>query len=397
MFEYRHQPLGTLFILYTIAWTLARIPYWILTSFSPSRRGRPTWSITRVLTIRILRTFIGVCFATSLPNSYEPEKGEKTKEKTGFVWVDPIPKEKGSVVVGEIGEMARVNGVEPVRVSGYWYGRRGVGGEVGQQAGAEEKVMIHFHGGGYVMSSGAPSDTTTPPICNGFLEHFSTINRVFALEYRIASAKPFGPANPFPAPVLDALAGYVYLIHTVGFRPENIIVSGDSAGGHITVALTRHLIHNKIEGIPPPSNILLLSPSLEWLFTHTGPQSSVERNKDVDYCALFYQGYVAQAIVGNLPENWIRTNPWIGPASLDIEDSTGWYTGFPRTCISAGDAEMQLDSIGTFRARLIRDIGEEKVTYIETVGGTHDFVGLNFHEPERTEALEMIASWIEGC
>ncbi|KAJ4480023.1 alpha/beta-hydrolase [Lentinula aciculospora] len=295
-------------------------------------RGRPTWSITRVLTIRILRTFIGVCFATSLLNSYEPEK-------------DPIPKEEGSVVVREIREIAPVNGVEPVRVSGRWWGSGSAGGSRGER-------------GGYVMSSGAPSDTTTPPICNGCLEHFSTINWVFALEYRIASAKPFGPANPFPAPVLDALAGYVYLIHTVGFRPENIIISGDSAGGHITVALTQHLIHNKIEGIPPPSNILLLSPSLEWLFTHTGPQSSVERNKD---------------------------------------DSTGWYTGFPRTCISAGDAEMQLNSIGTFRARLIRDIGEEKVTYIETVGGTHDFVGLTFHEPERTEALEMIASWIEGC
>ena len=43
------------------------------------------------------------------------------KVEAGCVWVEPLAED---VVGGEVGEMARVNGVRGERRWGYWYGER---------------------------------------------------------------------------------------------------------------------------------------------------------------------------------------------------------------------------------------------------------------------------------
>ncbi|KAJ9091609.1 hypothetical protein QFC21_007149 [Naganishia friedmannii] len=45
----------------------------------------------------------------------------------------------------------------------------------------------------------------------------------------------------FPACLLDALAGYLFLTRDLGFEPSNIILMGDSAGGNLALALARYL------------------------------------------------------------------------------------------------------------------------------------------------------------
>ena len=78
-------------------------------------------------------------------------------------------------------------------------------------------------------------------ILRGVLEQTQGImQRTFAVEHRLASAAPFTPANPFPAAIIDVLAGYRHLIETIGFKPENIVVSGGSSGGHIAVNVVRY-------------------------------------------------------------------------------------------------------------------------------------------------------------
>lgn len=46
-----------------------------------------------------------------------------------------------------------------------------------------------------------------------------------AVDYRLA------PECPFPGPLLDAVAAYMYLTQDLGVPASNIIVGGDSAGG----------------------------------------------------------------------------------------------------------------------------------------------------------------------
>lgn len=74
---------------------------------------------------------------------------------------------------------------------------------------------------------------------------------MIALDYRLA------PETQFPGPLHDAVCGYLRLVEDLHIPPENIIVSGDSAGGGLTLALLMYLRDNDY---PLPSGSILMSP-----------------------------------------------------------------------------------------------------------------------------------------
>ncbi|KAJ3880392.1 hypothetical protein F5051DRAFT_323970, partial [Lentinula edodes] len=62
---------------------------------------------------------------------------------------------------------------------------------------------------------------------------------VLTVEYRLCAAKPFLPVNPFPAHLLDTVAGYRYLLEDL---PQNSGVSGiSSRPSHLAVAFPLYL------------------------------------------------------------------------------------------------------------------------------------------------------------
>lgn len=68
------------------------------------------------------------------------------------------------------------------------------------------------------------------------------LKRILNVEYRLTRTTPLvQPANAFPAALIDGLTVVHYLVYDLGFHPRNIILSGDSAGGNITLGLTRYL------------------------------------------------------------------------------------------------------------------------------------------------------------
>ena len=58
---------------------------------------------------------------------------------------------------------------------------------------------------------------------------------IFSVDYNLA------PYAPFPVPIVQALAGYMYLINKYGYRPSQIFVGGDSFGAWITMQLEQYL------------------------------------------------------------------------------------------------------------------------------------------------------------
>ena len=139
---------------------------------------------------------------------------------------------------------------------------------------------------------------------------------------------------------------------------------------------------------------MLISPSMDWAQTHTGPESSMERNSRSDYVhAVVESGYTRRALTGSLPEDTAAKSAWISPGSLEAEWHPGMFSGFPRTVIVAGGAEYTLDGMRTVRDRLIEDNEKGRITYIEQPEALHDVLILEFHEPERTEALTELAGW----
>lgn len=61
-----------------------------------------------------------------------------------------------------------------------------------------------------------------------------------------------------PGALIDALSIYYHLVDNLGFKPSNISLSGDSAGGHLVNTLVRYLVE---DGKEVPGKIILISVS----------------------------------------------------------------------------------------------------------------------------------------
>ncbi|KAF8888379.1 alpha/beta-hydrolase [Gymnopilus junonius] len=393
-FVFRTQPLKALYLFFTVFSLLfIQLPFYTIRYAVPSMRPRRSWTLGRSLIIVALQSFINAMYNTTLMTPSDPQKSAAEGEKVGFVSIPAVPSD---LVTGEVLDTAKINNVKAVTTGGFWYCPKGQDIKVGQKAEKDEKVIYHFHGGGFTGGTGNPSNANTKAVADGFLQHIPSNPRLFALEYRVSSAPPFGYSNPFPAALLDALAGYRYLVQDLGFEPQNIIVSGDSAGGLLAFWLARYLSIGNLPNLPIPGAMLLLSPTVDWANTQMGPSSSMKRNSSSDFVyPILASGHTLRALLGNLPEADAAQNSWVAPGSVELKYTPGLFGGLPKTYILAGGAEQTLDAMVILRERLEKDLGKSNVVYLEQPDATHDFLALSFHEPERTEALGDIARWVK--
>jgi acetyl esterase/lipase len=116
---------------------------------------------------------------------------------------------------------------------------------VSARAACSPTTVIHFHGGGYCVGSAR--------VLRSWAAHLSarTGCRVVLPEYRLAPEHPHPAALEDARAVLKALSGEV--------APASVVLSGDSAGGGLALALVLSL---REEGLEPPAGCILLS---SWL------------------------------------------------------------------------------------------------------------------------------------
>ena len=108
----------------------------------------------------------------------------------------------------------------------------------------KDKVVLFFHGGGYVLSSVKTHDEMVSFISDNLGAKF------FSLDYSLA------PENKYPSALNEALSAYEWLIFS-GYESEQISLCGDSAGAHLAASLTHYLIANNH---PKPHSQLLIYP-----------------------------------------------------------------------------------------------------------------------------------------
>lgn len=113
-----------------------------------------------------------------------------------------------------------------------------------------EKIIFYIHGGGYIRGH---------PLWTSFPHRLAreTGRRVYSAQYR----KTLDDETAFPAPLLDALAAWRYVTTVLGFEPSSIIVSGDSAGAHLSLALCQQL---DALALPLPGGLALASPWVDF-------------------------------------------------------------------------------------------------------------------------------------
>ncbi|THV02338.1 alpha/beta-hydrolase [Dendrothele bispora CBS 962.96] len=392
----RHQPIKAFYLIFELLATcFVRIPIWTLTAIPRSWRPRRSWSIKRTLLINLARHLFTTVGKTG-PFRKIPNHHAITPSVEGQgVWIEPVP----NLITGELQIWADVAKVSAVRIPGYWLSKKGEKIEAGAPPMPAEKVIYALHGGAYCRLSAHPSDPTTA-IARDLLKGIDTVHRVFSVEYRLSSGKPWPEENPFPAALIDALAGYNYLVNVVGFSPSDVIIEGDSAGGNLALALTRYLVEYRNSSVKlptPPSALILLSPWTDLgVSHHDHPKASFFANQKSDYLGFRKTpgyGYTVEAFVGPHGAGAAELNRYISPGSKNPAMKVS-FEGFPHTFINAGGAEMLYDSIVTLRDRMVKDMGKDKVEFYDAPDAVHDYICLTSHEPERTQTLQAIAKWV---
>ncbi|KAF9028446.1 alpha/beta-hydrolase [Hymenopellis radicata] len=132
-----------------------------------------------------------------------------------------------------------------------------------------DRVMFYIHGGGYFWGS---INTHRYQIIR-YARKFK--GRAFAVNYRKA------PQYPWPCPIQDILAAYLYLIQPPpsarhkAIPASKIVFAGDSAGGGLSLTLLTLL---RDMGLPMPAGAVLISPWVD--LTHSLP--SVMNNTPTD-------------------------------------------------------------------------------------------------------------------
>ncbi len=127
----------------------------------------------------------------------------------------------------------------------------------GCQAG---KAILYLHGGGYVMGS-----INTHRSMVGEISRASQAAALL-LDYRLA------PEDPFPAAVEDGVAAYRWLLDQ-GFKPQNLSISGDSAGGGLVMAV---LVSARDQGLPMPASAVPISPWADMTCTNDSYKTRAE-------------------------------------------------------------------------------------------------------------------------
>lgn len=204
-----------------------------------------------------------------------------------------------------------------------------------------DKVLFYCHGGAYK----AGCNNTHMAFCRHLqleLEKRDISVGVVILAYKLL------PENPFPVPLREARDGLEFLL-AAGARPENIILSGDSAGGNLTLSLLSHILHHhpsvELPGLPRNSQfrgLCLISP---WVSMKSDSQC------DLGAMEVRYQYDVISAKIGRpVCEMLVKDIPDSEIAFLDpLEGPESWFAGLDglveRILITCGELECIFQGI----------------------------------------------------
>ncbi|MGC2445439.1 alpha/beta hydrolase [Candidatus Binatus sp.] len=178
---------------------------------------------------------------------------------------------------------------------------------------AADRVILYLHGGGYVVGSINTHRAMVSRIAR------ASNARALAIDYRLA------PEHPFPAAVEDTIAAYKWLL-AQGYKPGKIVISGDSAGGGLTLAALRAIRDAKL---PMPACAVPISPWTDLEGTGESVRTRAARDVMVTQDNLAHSA--KQYYGAHDPKD-----PLVSPVHAN-------FRGLPPMLIQVGDAEILLD------------------------------------------------------
>ncbi|MDX6738603.1 alpha/beta hydrolase [Actinocorallia sp. A-T 12471] len=226
------------------------------------------------------------------------------------------------------------------------------------------KVVLYLHGGGYFFGS--------PIMYRGLSWRLSAATRrpVLVLDYRLA------PENT-PADALeDAVTAYDFLL-AMGYAAQDVVVGGDSAGGHLALSLLHAL---KRRGSELPSAVVAISPWADLLCA----SDSHTANADGDH------------VIPAVKLKWLGEQFCKAAAEGDplFDPVHGDYKGFPPLMLISSSTEILRDDARNVAARAAA-AGVE-VVHREWNDQAHVFPVFADYVPEGKAAIADIAEFLRS-
>lgn len=227
------------------------------------------------------------------------------------------------------------------------------------------RIVLYFHGGGYVMGS--------IPSYREFAGRISRAAgaRVLLADYRLA------PENKFPAAVDDAVVVCRWLARRAGGL-ERVVVAGDSAGGGLSLSM---MVAMRDAGDALPAGAVCISPSTD--LAKTGESIRARAHMD-PLCSV--PSTFAHAL-RYLGDDGDPKHPLASPLYADLK-------GLPPLMIMVGTHEILYDD-STRVAEKARAAGVD-VTLEVAQDMIHIWPYFAAIVPEAREAVERIGAFIRA-
>ncbi|KAM3464450.1 hypothetical protein NHJ6243_002506 [Beauveria neobassiana] len=229
-------------------------------------------------------------------------------------------------------------------------------------------MLLYVHGGGYLNPLQAPGHMPFALQCAASC----AATRLIVLEYALSSE------HAYPVQLIQMVAAVKYLFHQAipgatidaGMQPENLIMAGDSAGGHLIASLLLHVVRPSPYA-PPLTElsgeqgkqlraVALCSP---WMTMNT-TDASFTANDGNDYLSAQQLDVFIRLFEP------LSTEVWASPIEAD-DAVEAWKAAFPpastattsrairgpvakRMLVTSGAGETLFDSCIKFGGELLR-------------------------------------------
>lgn len=174
-------------------------------------------------------------------------------------------------------------------------------------------TILHLHGGAFIGGK----LRTYRPFCGALASRLQA--EVILPDYRLA------PEHPFPAAPDDCLAVYREIIEC-GVEPEKLVVSGDSAGGNLTLVTLQSA---RDEGLPMPRCAITISPGADI----SGKAASWQENDHSDVM-------LSRGVIKLMGEVYSQGHD---PSDPKLSPLCGDFRGLPPLLITVSDEECLRD------------------------------------------------------
>jgi len=218
-------------------------------------------------------------------------------------------------------------------------------------------VVLHIHGGGFVAMSSASHQAYTRQWARAIQKP------ILSVDYRLA------PEHPYPAALDDCWQAYNWVLdemeNSLGIKPKNIVLVGDSAGGNLVLGITLLAIKNKVR---IPNGILLAYPALKMEVNTYSPSLLLSLHDQI----LPYS--VLKLIPGVYipPEGQPDKDPFLSP----LKASDQLLEMLPPVRIMVGDRDPFHDDCWRFVDRLKKLNKDVQMTVYQEL--SHGFLGYAF-------------------